>query len=116
MNMQELATAVVNKIPVKIILLNNGFLGMVRQWQELFHGKRYSSTVIKESVDFVKLAEAFGAAGMRVTEPAALEETLRKAFSTPGPVLVDCHVEPEENVWPMVPAGAPIHEMIGELA
>lgn len=116
MNMQELATAVVNRLPVKIVLLNNGFLGMVRQWQELFHGKRYSSTVIKDSVDFVKLAEAFGAAGVRVTEPGQLEAALKKAFATPGPVLIDCCVEPEENVWPMVPAGAPIHEMIGELA
>jgi acetolactate synthase-1/2/3 large subunit len=116
MNMQELATAVVNKLPVKIILLNNGFLGMVRQWQELFHGKRYSSTVIKDSVDFVKLAEAFGATGLRVSEPALLAETLKKAFATEGPVLVDCRVEPEENVFPMVPAGAPIHEMLGELA
>lgn len=116
MNMQELATAVVNKLPVKIILLNNGFLGMVRQWQELFHGKRYSSTIIKDSVDFVKLAEAFGATGLRVSDPAQLSTTLKKAFATPGPVLVDCIVEPEENVFPMVPAGAPIHEMLGELA
>lgn len=115
MNMQELATAVVNKIPVKIILLNNGFLGMVRQWQELFHGKRYSSTKINNSVDFVKLAEAFGATGLRVTKPDQLEATLKQAFATEGPVLVDCQVEAEENVWPMVPAGAPIHEMIGEL-
>jgi acetolactate synthase-1/2/3 large subunit len=116
MNMQELATAVMNKLPVKIILLNNGFLGMVRQWQELFHGKRYSSTIIKDSVDFVKLAEAFGATGLRVSEPDQVAETLKKAFATEGPVLVDCRVEPEENVWPMVPAGAPIHEMLGELA
>jgi acetolactate synthase-1/2/3 large subunit len=115
MNMQELATAVINKLPVKIILLNNGFLGMVRQWQELFHGKRYSSTVIKDSVDFVKLAEAFGATGLRVSEPDQLAETLKKAFAAPGPVLVDCRVEPEENVFPMVPAGAPIHEMLGEI-
>ncbi len=116
MNMQELATAMVNKLPVKIILLNNGFLGMVRQWQELFHGKRYSSTIIKDSVDFVKLAEAFGATGLRVSDPKQLAATLKQAFATAGPVLVDCIVEPEENVFPMVPAGAPIHEMLGELA
>jgi acetolactate synthase-1/2/3 large subunit len=116
MNMQELATAVVNKIPVKVFILNNGFLGMVRQWQELFHGKRYSSTIIKGSVDFVKLAEAFGATGLRVTKPEEVEPAIKKALATDGPVLVDCQVEPEENVWPMVPAGAPIHEMIGELA
>ncbi|MCK5242507.1 biosynthetic-type acetolactate synthase large subunit [bacterium] len=116
MNMQELATAVINKLPVKIILLNNGFLGMVRQWQELFYGKRYSSTHIENSVDFVKLAEAFGATGLRVTEKGKLEDTIKQAFATEGTVLVDCQVEEEENVWPMVPAGAPIHEMIGEFA
>lgn len=116
MNMQELSTAVVNHLPVKIILLNNGFLGMVRQWQELFHGKRYSSTNIENSVDFVKLAEAFGATGLRVSKSEEIEGVLKKALATPGPVLVDCIVEREENVWPMVPAGAPIHEMLGELA
>lgn len=116
MNMQELSTAVVNQLPVKIVLLNNGYLGMVRQWQELFHGKRYSSTNIADSVDFVKLAEAFGATGLRVSKPGEIEGVLKKAFATPGPVLVDCIVEREENVWPMVPAGAPIHEMLGELA
>jgi acetolactate synthase-1/2/3 large subunit len=116
MNLQELATVVMNKIPVKIILLNNGYLGMVRQWQELFHGKRYSSTTIKDSVDFVKLAEAFGAKGLRVTEPDQLEKAIATAFATEGPFLLDCVVEPEENVWPMVPTGAPIHEMMGELA
>ncbi len=116
MNMQELATAVQHKLPVKIILLNNGYLGMVRQWQELFHGKRYSSTVIENSVDFVKLAEAFGATGLRVTKADEVEANLKKAFEIEGPVLIDFHVEREENVWPMVPAGAPIHEMIGELA
>ncbi len=116
MNMQELATAVANKIPVKIVLLNNGYLGMVRQWQELFHNKRYSSTLIRNSVDFVKLAEAFGAKGLRVTEPRQVAPTLEQAFAAEGPVLVDFWVEPEENVWPMVPAGAPLHEMLGELA
>ena len=116
MNMQELATAVVNKLPVKVIILNNGYLGMVRQWQELFHGKRYSSTDIESSVNFVKLAEAFGATGISVQEPDQVEPALKRAFATEGPVVVDVHVEREENVWPMVPAGAPIHEMIGELA
>ncbi|MBN1596478.1 biosynthetic-type acetolactate synthase large subunit [candidate division FCPU426 bacterium] len=115
MNMQELATAVINKLPVKVILMNNGYLGMVRQWQELFHGKRYSSTRIANSVDFVKLAEAFGAVGLRVSAAEQVEAVIRQAFATEGPVLVDCQVAEEENVWPMVPAGAPIHEMIGEL-
>jgi acetolactate synthase-1/2/3 large subunit len=116
MNMQELATAVQNKFDVKIILLNNGFLGMVRQWQELFHGKRYSSTNIQQSVDFIKLAEAFGAKGMLVTESGQVAGALQQAFATPGVVLLDFRIEAEENVWPMVPAGAPLHEMIGELA
>lgn len=116
MNMQELATAVTYKLPVKIVLLNNGFLGMVRQWQELFHGKRYSSTNIENSVDFVKLAESFGAKGIRIAKPGDLKAGLKQAFEMEGPVLIDCIVEREENVWPMVPAGAPIHEMIGELA
>jgi acetolactate synthase-1/2/3 large subunit len=116
MNMQELATAVVNKLPVKVIILNNGYLGMVRQWQELFHGKRYSSTNIESSVDFVKLAEAFGATGISVKEQNQVEPAIKRAFATEGPVVMDFQVDREENVWPMVPAGAPIHEMIGELA
>ncbi|MCM8814635.1 MAG: biosynthetic-type acetolactate synthase large subunit [Candidatus Omnitrophica bacterium] len=118
MNIQELSTAVTEKIPVKVIILNNCFLGMVRQWQELFYKKRYAFTCLKErQPDFVKLAEAYGATGYRVTKKEELNKILIKALShKDGPVLVDCIVEPEENVYPMVPAGASLNEMIGGLA
>lgn len=117
MNIQELATAVKYKLPVKVAILNNGFLGMVRQWQELFYGKRYSHTHIEQSVDFVKLAEAYGAKGIRVTKKSEVESALKEAFAYDGPVMIDFVVSVEENVWPMVPAGAPLGNMIhGELA
>lgn len=117
MNIQELATAVKYKLPVKVAILNNGFLGMVRQWQELFYGKRYSHTLIEKSVDFVKLAEAYGAKGIRITKKADVEKALKEAFAYDGPVIMDFVVSVEENVWPMVPAGAPLGNMIhGELA
>ena len=113
MNIQELGTAVANQIPVKVIIINNFYLGMVRQWQEFFFKKRYSGTVLDENPDFVKIAEAYGARGFRITELSQLRANLEKAFATPGPVVVDCHVEREENVLPMVPAGGAIHQMIG---
>ena len=113
MNIQELGTAVANQIPVKVVIINNFYLGMVRQWQEFFFKKRYSGTVLDQNPDFVKIAEAYGANGFRITEVSQLRDTLEKAFATPGPVVVDCHVEREENVLPMVPAGGAIHQMIG---
>lgn len=113
MNIQELGTAVANQIPVKVIIFNNFYLGMVRQWQEFFFEKRYSGTVLETNPDFVKIAEAYGAAGFRITEPEQLVPVLQKAFATPGPVVVDCHVDREENVLPMVPAGGAINKMIG---
>lgn len=113
MNIQELGTAVANQIPVKVVIINNFYLGMVRQWQEFFFNKRYSGTVLDQNPDFVKIAEAYGAKGFRITEVSQLRSTLEKAFATPGPVVVDCHVEREENVLPMVPAGGAIHQMIG---
>ncbi len=118
MNIQELSTAVSEKIPVKVVILNNCSLGMVRQWQELFYGKRYAFTCLKEKQpDFVKLAEAYGAAGYRVSKKEDLKKTLSRAFEhSDGPVFVECIVEPEENVFPMVPAGASLKEMIGGLA
>jgi len=117
MNIQELATAVVNKYPVKVIILNNSWLGMVRQWQELFWQKRYSHTDISNSVDFVKVAEAYGAKGMRVEKKEDVAKALKEAFDHDGPVFMDFRVAKEENVWPMVPAGAPLGNMIeGELA
>jgi len=116
MNIQELATAVNYNLPVKVIILNNGYLGMVRQWQELFYGRRYSQVSLAGSPDFVKLADAFGATGLRLEDPKEIEAKLEQALKTPGPVLLDVRIEPEENVFPMVPAGQPINHMIGALA
>jgi acetolactate synthase-1/2/3 large subunit len=112
MNIQELATAVSYQIPVKVVILNNGYLGMVRQWQELFYKKNYCSTCLHANPDFVALAKAYGAEGFLVEKPEDLEPTLRKAFAHPGPVIVDVRVEPEENVAPIVPAGAALAEML----
>jgi len=115
MNIQELATCVCNKINVKVFILNNGYLGMVRQWQELFYKKRYSYTCIYNP-DFVKVAEAYGAVGIRVKEKDEVKEAIKKALSIEAPVIVDVHIEPEENVYPMVPAGEAIDRMIGGMA
>ena len=112
MNIQELATAVQHHLPVKIAILNNGFLGMVRQWQELFYGKRYSHTHMQAAPDFVKLAEAYGALGLRATRPEEVRPTIERALAHPGTVIIDFRVDPEEGVYPMVPAGAPISKML----
>jgi acetolactate synthase I/II/III large subunit len=112
MNMQELATIVQNRLNVKICILNNNFLGMVRQWQELFFDKRYSSTCMELPIDFIKLAEAFGAVGLRATTVDEVDEVIQKGFSTPGPVLMEFKVAREEKVLPMVPAGASLTEMV----
>ncbi len=112
MNIQELATAVIQKLPVKVAILNNGFLGMVRQWQELFFKERYSHTQLDTVPDFVKLAEAYGAAGLRAEKPTEVEAVLAEGLAIAGPVIMDFSVEPEEGVYPMVPAGAPITEML----
>jgi len=111
MNIQELATAVQFNLPVKVIILNNRYLGMVRQWQELFYEKRYTWTPIY-GPDFVKLAEAYGAQGMRITREDEVEECLKEAFNNKKPTLVDVIVNPEENVYPMVPAGAALKDML----
>ncbi len=112
MNSQELATVVQNDIPVIVAIFNNGFLGMVRQWQELFFEQRYSFTCIDNSVDFVKLAEAYGALGLRVTKPEEVGPALKEAVESGRPTVIDFVVEREENVFPMVPAGAAINEML----
>lgn len=112
MNSQELITAVQYNLPVKIAIINNGFLGMVRQWQQLFYQKRYSHTCLACSPDFVKLAESYGAKGLRVKKPDEVRKTLEKAMAYDGPVVIDFVVAPEENVYPMVPAGKPINEML----
>ncbi len=112
MNLQEMATMVQNRLPVKICIMNNNFLGMVRQWQELFFDKRYSNTVLDLPIDFVMLAEAFGAKGFQATKPEEVELTIRNAFKTPGPVIMDFKIAREEKVLPMVPAGASLNEMV----
>lgn len=113
MNIQELATAVNNKLPIKIIVLNNCFLGMVRQWQELLHGKRYSSTNLCQNPDLVKIAQAYGLKALRISEKDQVESTLKQALDyKDGPMLIDIVVAKEENVLPFVPAGQAINEMI----
>jgi acetolactate synthase-1/2/3 large subunit len=131
MNIQELATAASEGVPVIVAILNNGYLGMVRQWQEIFYKRRYSGVCLERgrgcppdcadpregcppySPDFVKLAQAYGAAGIRVSHPADVEPALREAHRiTDRPVFLDFQIEREANVWPMVPAGAGIHEMM----
>ncbi|MDP8263653.1 MAG: biosynthetic-type acetolactate synthase large subunit [Candidatus Ancaeobacter aquaticus] len=134
MNIQELTTAVINDLPVKVVILNNRYLGMVRQWQELFYDKNYSATCSNRTLkcpkicdannrdcppfvpDFVKVAEAFGAVGMRVDKKKDVIPTLKKAFEIKKPVFMDFTIEREENVFPMVPAGVSLAEMIGGLA
>jgi len=112
MNSQELATLVQYGLPVKICILNNGYLGMVRQWQQLFFDRRYSQTPLELPIDFVKLAEAYGATGLRATTPDQVEAVIKQGLETPGPVIMEFKVSREENVLPMVPAGRSIHEMV----
>lgn len=117
MNVQELATIAVNKLPIKIVIINNGCLGMVRQWQELFFNQHYSGSIIKDIPDYVKLAEAYSIKGLRASTPSEIEGVIKEAINTDGPVLMDFVVDPGENVFPMVPAGAGNSEMIfGESA
>jgi acetolactate synthase I/II/III large subunit len=113
MNMQELATCAQNEIPIKVFIMNNGYLGMVRQWQELFWDGKYSHVDMGEYPDFVKLAEAYGATGMRFEDKSTLVEDFKRAIETDGPVLVDVRVTREENTYPMIPAGQPAREMVG---
>jgi acetolactate synthase-1/2/3 large subunit len=113
MNAQELATCAQNKIPIKVFIMNNGYLGMVRQWQELFWDGRYSQVDMGEFPDFVKLAEAYGVTGMRLEDKRTLVEDFKRAIATEGPVLVDVRVTREENTYPMIPAGQPAREMVG---
>jgi acetolactate synthase-1/2/3 large subunit len=112
MNIQELSTAVCNNIPVKVAIINNTYLGLPRQWQELFYEKNYSGSCLEGSPDFVKLAEAYGAVGLRAVRPEEVKPLLRKAFSIKGPVFMDFQVVTEENVYPIVPPGKSITEML----
>ena len=135
MNIQELATAVLNGVNVKIAILNNKYLGMVRQWQEMFYGKRYSATCLHRTLkcpakcagpgqkdcpayvpDFVKVAEAYGAVGIRIEQKKDVPSAIKKALSIDKPVVMEFMVEQEENVLPMVPAGAALDEIITRLA
>ncbi|MCL4542293.1 MAG: biosynthetic-type acetolactate synthase large subunit [Deltaproteobacteria bacterium] len=112
MNIQELATAVQYNLPVKVAIINNSFLGMIRQWQELFYEKRYSFSQMNANPDFVKLAEAYGAVGLRATKPDEVEDVIKKALSIKKPVMMDFVVAKEESVYPMVAPGAPITGML----
>jgi len=113
MNAQELATCAQNQIPIKVFIMNNGYLGMVRQWQELFWDGKYSHVDMGEFPDFVKLAEAYGATGMRFQDKTTLVADMKRAIETPGPVFVDVRVTREENTYPMIPAGQAAREMVG---
>jgi acetolactate synthase-1/2/3 large subunit len=112
MNIQELATAVQFNLPVKVVILNNRFLGMVRQWQELFYERRYNWTPMDHAPDFLKLAEAYGAVGYRIETEKEVDVVLKEAFANKRPTFIDARVDPEECVYPMVPAGAPLKEML----
>ena len=116
MNIQELATAAQNKIAVIVVVLNNNCLGMVRQWQELFYKKRYSATLFSGNPDFVKVAEAYDLEGLRISKKEEVEPALKKAIAMKKTVVLDFHIEKEENVFPMVPAGVPLDEIISGLA
>lgn len=112
MNIQELATAVNNRLDMIIAVINNGFLGMVRQWQDMFYDKRYSHTALEGNPDFVLLAEAYGARGLRAKDEKEATEAIKQAMSEKGPVVIDFVVEPEENVYPMVAPNCPINDII----
>jgi acetolactate synthase-1/2/3 large subunit len=112
MTMQDLATCVQYNLPVKIFIVNNRYLGMVRQWQELFYGGKYSQVDLEVQPDFVKLAEAFGASGLRAERPSEVRPVIEKAIATPGPVVVDIVTAREENCFPMIPAGGALKDII----
>ena len=114
MNLQELATAVLYKLPVKVAIINNRYHGMVRQWQDLFYEGRYASSHLSDLPDYVKLAEAYGAVGLRATSPSDVDAVIKEAMHTDGPVLMDFEVSQSENCYPMIPAGGANHEMLLE--
>lgn len=113
MNIQELATTVQYKLPIKIVLMNNGVLGMVRQWQKMFYKERFSEIQLSSNPDFIKVADAYGIKGIRIETPEQVEPALKEALSTPGPVLLDCKISPDEAVLPMLPPGKAITEILG---
>jgi len=110
--MQEMSTAVQYRLPIKIFIINNQYMGMVRQWQELLHGGRYSESYTEALPDFVKLAEAYHCVGIRCTKPAELDAAIRAMLEADRPVIFDCVVDPAENCFPMIPAGRAHNEML----
>ncbi len=114
MNLQELVVAAEHNLPVKIVLLNNGVHGMVRQWQDLFYESRYSASLLGNKPDFVKLADAYGIKGLRALKPGEVDGVLKEGLKHKGPVLMDIHTDPFENCYPMIPAGGAQHEMMLE--
>jgi acetolactate synthase-1/2/3 large subunit len=112
MNMQEMSTAVQYRLPIKIFILNNGYMGMVRQWQELLHDKNYSESYTEALPDFVKLAEAYGAIGIRAKTPDELDEKIKEMINSDKPVIFDCVVDKQENCYPMIPSGKPHNQML----
>ncbi len=112
MNLNELATVVSQRLPVVIVILNNGVLGMVRQWQKAFYSERYSQTTLDRQTDFVKLAEAFGMSGYRAATVEELTDILDKHFDNDKPILIDCYIDMDDKVLPMIPPGGSINEII----
>ena len=112
MNMQEMSTAVQHRLPIKIFIINNKYMGMVRQWQELLHGGRYSESYTEALPDFVKLAEAYHAVGIRCDKPGDLDGAIREMIGVDRPVIFDCVVDPAENCFPMIPSGRAHNEML----
>ena len=112
MTMQEMSTAVQYRLPIKIFILNNEYMGMVRQWQELLHEKNYSESYSEALPDFLKMAEAYGCKGIKAENPSELDEKIQEMIDYDGPVIFDCHVDPNENCFPMIPSGKPHNQMI----
>ena len=112
MNIQEMSTAVQYRLPVKVFIMNNQWMGMVRQWQELLYGERYSESYTEALPDFVKLAEAFGAVGLRAEKPGEMDEVIKEMIAVKKPVIVDVRVDKTENCFPMIPAGSAHNEML----
>jgi acetolactate synthase-1/2/3 large subunit len=112
MTIQEMSTAVQYRLPIKIFILNNEYMGMVRQWQELLHDKNYSESYSEALPDFVKLAEAYGCVGIRASKPSELDEKIKEMIDIDKPVIFDCVVDKEENCYPMIPSGKPHNQML----
>jgi acetolactate synthase-1/2/3 large subunit len=113
MNIQELATIAQNKLPIKIFILNNSCLGMVRQWQELFFNEHYAQTIFTYNPNFISLAEAYGIKALSIAKPEEAKSIIDQALNTEGPVLIECIVDQSENVFPIIPPGGGPHEMLG---